>query len=74
MQARAAAAPRTFRSGCTAASVNLSKDAFTEAVREYRRIHKGQSPSEPAQVAPYLKRPIHPEYLKQSLKDVAKIR
>lgn len=54
--------------------VNLSQDAISEAVREYRRINSGQSPSDPAQVTPYLKRTIHPEYLKQSLKDAAKIR
>ena len=60
--------------GTMVQQVRLSQDAIAEAVREYRRINNGQSPSEPAQIAPYLKRPIHPEYLKQSLKDAAKIR
>ncbi len=44
--------------------VSLSGKAISEAVREYRRLNKGRTPSEPAQLAPYLKRAIHPEYLK----------
>ena len=51
--------------------VNLSHRAIEEAVRDYRELNRGQAPVDPTQLTPYLKRAIHPEYLKKAMAEVA---
>ena len=40
--------------------VNLIADAVAVAAKGYARANNGQTPSEPAQIAPYLKQPLDP--------------
>ena len=41
-------------------SVNLIADAVAAAAKGYAQANNGQTPSEPAQIAPYLKQPLDP--------------
>ena len=41
-------------------SVNLIADAVAAAAKGYAQANNGERPSEPAQIAPYLKQPLDP--------------
>ena len=41
-------------------NVNLIADAVAAAAKGYAQANNGQTPSEPAQIAPYLKQPLDP--------------
>lgn len=56
-------------------SVNLTADAVAAAARDYARANNGQMPSDPAQIANYLKQPLEAalvqKYLRQLPADAA---
>jgi len=41
-------------------NVNLIADAVAAAAKDYAQANNGEMPSDPAQIAPYLKQPLDP--------------
>jgi RNA polymerase sigma factor (sigma-70 family) len=54
-------------------AVHLSFDAITAAVKEFQRANNGQPPTDPSQLAPYLKRAVDAEYLRLSFRNLKTI-
>jgi hypothetical protein len=52
-------------------SVNLIADAVAAAAKGYAQANNGQTPSEPAQIAPYLKQPLDPVLVQKYLSRLA---
>ncbi len=48
-------------------SVNLIADAVAAAIKAYAQANSGQTPSEPAQIAPYLDQPLEPVLVQKYL-------
>jgi len=48
-------------------NVNLIADAVAAAAKGYAQANNGQTPSEPAQIVPYLKQPLDPDLVQKYL-------
>jgi len=62
-----------FKAGMTSinsSSVNRTEDALKQAGMEYAEAHGGLLPTDPSQLAPYLKQPIDPAVVQRTLDKV----
>jgi RNA polymerase sigma factor (sigma-70 family) len=56
--------------GINSSSVNSTEDALKQAGMEYAQAHGGLLPTDPSQLAPYLKQPIDPAVVQKTLDKV----
>ena len=56
--------------GINSSSVNRTEDALKQAGMEYAQAHGGLLPTDPSQLAPYLKQPIDPAVVQKTLDKV----
>ena len=56
--------------GINSSSVNRTEDALKQAGMEYAQAHGGLLPTDPSQLAPYLKQPIDPAVVQRTLDKV----
>src|SRR5439155_24024541 len=56
--------------GINSSSVNRTEDSLKQAGMEYAQAHGGLLPTDPSQLAPYLKQPIDPAVVQKTLDKV----